>query len=498
MPSHVLLFRHCVRSTKDWVLWHDPNSKTAPHNLQHYVREPLPEWNTPQNWCTEQAVETVRGTGDWIADTLLRELATTTGSSPVRVRIISDTSQRDIDTALGLSLGMASRAFTDSITTLQGFDDIHYDERLFHPEYDAGDYSDYLSESCQEDAESEESRARYKRDVARRIEALDTPSLDMSETLQLLHTLVGLQNLKDAGVDPNAPIIEASDDGTELKGSVNLVSALADLAFFSRAGDIDAPFMPNATNDQIYSLLEWSSYKRSLLHVGNAHAAIKGAVMAETIFESLALENTVTVLVGHDDDLDDIATVLGLRWKLPPPYYCRDAEYGPTPPGSALHFSLDDNLVGMSFLYPVYFDSQHEQKVNVTGILEAVPVLLLDRQDTLLPSISAGKMTLLQGGLPALRQRLLSRLSVYNGATECYQGAVAAYHQRQQPSSQQHVSNGVVGGLAFAFGGMCTLLLVLLFRSGRKWSTRKSSQFEDQVHTSGPTVEGDLNAVEIS
>lgn len=49
-----------------------------------------------------------------------------------------------------------------------------------------------------------------------------------------------------------------------------------------------------------------------------------------------------TVIVGHDTNLDGLATLLDLEWTAPP--YLSHQLY-PTPPGAALRFRLDDGVL---------------------------------------------------------------------------------------------------------------------------------------------------------
>ena len=54
-----------------------------------------------------------------------------------------------------------------------------------------------------------------------------------------------------------------------------------------------------------------------------------------------------------------IATALGIRWKLGPPYRSgidSAGEYVPTPPGASMHFEydLETGALDLSYLYPVY------------------------------------------------------------------------------------------------------------------------------------------------
>lgn len=61
-----------------------------------------------------------------------------------------------------------------------------------------------------------------------------------------------------------------------------------------------------------------------------------------------------TFIIGHDGDLDAIATALGILWSLPQPYH---PGYTPTPLGLAIHFEYDskDGQIFISVMASTFF-----------------------------------------------------------------------------------------------------------------------------------------------
>mmetsp|Transcript_37328 Transcript_37328/g.44543 ORF Transcript_37328/g.44543 Transcript_37328/m.44543 type:complete len:292 (+) Transcript_37328:469-1344(+) len=235
--------------------------------------------------------------------------------------------------------------------------------------------------------------------------------------------------------------------------------------FYSRASGVDPPFLPNATSGELYQFVEWIHWVSSVLRVDNVESATKGVVMTNAILESLEnghynvkdsatrylndYDSSVSFFVGHDSDLDNVATALGIRWKLEPPYRSgadNIGEYTPTPPGASMHFEydLESGIVELSYLYPVF---PIEETTNITSnlgnggsiVMKKTPLVFSplfndmsgavqisqEGQSTLIsPTISTNK----RGSLIALRQRLLSTLNKFPEATECYYKATNQSH----------------------------------------------------------------------
>lgn len=135
------------------------------------------------------------------------------------------------------------------------------------------------------------------------------------------------------------------------------------------------PFFPNATSKDVYRFVEWIHWAGSVLRVDNVQSATKGVVMTNAILESLEhgcynvkdsasrcikeYDSSATLFVGHDSDFANVATALGIRWKLEPPYKSGTddiGEYVPTPPGASMHFEYDlpTGELKLSYVYPLF------------------------------------------------------------------------------------------------------------------------------------------------
>ena len=127
-----------------------------------------------------------------------------------------------------------------------------------------------------------------------------------------------------------------------------------------------------------------------------------------------------------------IATALGIRWKLGPPYRSgidSAGEYVPTPPGASMHFEydLETGALDLSYLYPVY----PLDDTDVDFSLKKAPLVFypeLNSMEGLVKVSQKGLSTLISptkhsdksASLEALRKRLLSTLDEFPEATKCY------------------------------------------------------------------------------
>ena len=132
--NYVLLLRHCVRLTKTEIEMCNGNSdKDSPETKVHisdYITAPLPDYRTPPMWCTEQGINIMAETGRYLMKHAMNEFDPEI--THVNLNIISDTSQRDVDTSLALLRGIKEELMnTSSITSFRGVDDIKLAPSLF-------------------------------------------------------------------------------------------------------------------------------------------------------------------------------------------------------------------------------------------------------------------------------------------------------------------------------------------------------------------------------
>eukprot|EP00797_Seminavis_robusta_P006198 Sro1411_g270410.1 n/a (331) ;mRNA; r:21166-22158 len=250
-------------------------------------------------------------------------------------------------------------------------------------------------------------------------------------------------------------------DLKHMEGAPALLKHMAQLAFYSRAGNASQIFLPHMTNAELYQrLLPWVYWTRDVAQINNPREATFGAVWARAL--ALILDQghlhrttdededansltTVTIVVGHDGDLDAIATALGVRWKAPPPYQPQSAEYLVTPPVSGIHAKHTirtgiPNRMDMSFLCPVYSmledDEQDDAWVwNSSGILEQSPLIWRNSKTAARWKTSSdGVSTYLEGEnvIDSLQQQVLQTLAPYTGATTCWEATESFLLQQEQ------------------------------------------------------------------
>jgi hypothetical protein len=488
---HTFLFRHCVRSTKKKVKLYN-GDKSASNHASDYTKKDLPQWNTPSEWCTETAMDILQSTGSFLLENiLLREEGG--ARKRIRVQIISDTSQRDVDTSLALSLGMANASFRYQDLQIDGLDDLRLDHALFDP-LDDGSNTNNVPRCA-----AYYSPNQTITDIERRLKAVPPPEPGLEAMLALFEKIGGVGH---AGTlfsikPPSTMYLNRTE--MKLAGAVNIVKIFAQMLFYSRAGDIDPPFLPKATLDDVYQALEWVHWSRSVLSIDNVEAATQGAVVADAILQSLQdgqyggeycaddYDVCATLFVGHDSTIDAVATALGLRWKLRPPYRSgRDSigEYVPTPPGGAMYFMHKEqsDIVELAYLYPVYSSKKTSAwKLNKTGSLESVPMALKLPIDS---STSAGSselstiVTFLHSFPGGMRERMHAILTTFPGATGCYQDIIdrtkLSQNQNQvalQLWDKQFCGRIIVGTLLITFS---LALTTLFFAKKIKASTGRA------------------------
>lgn len=472
--QHVFLFRHCVRSTKDTVVnLYDGNGE---QNVTDFVAGSF-EWNTPPMWCTEGGLNTMKTTGELVMALLLDKHTDAGGSSTatrrtIRVRFITDTAQRDVDTAFALAEGMSAAAEAPTVAAevnVEGLHNLEYMPTLFSPLHENNTASVCKVQVSQD---------RLEQEVRKRLEMVPPPDPGLNETLSTLQEL--------AGVSPAGPILADDHDGwklardekndTTLQGPINVVKLLAQMIFYSRAGGVDPPFLPHATMEQAYQLVAWLHWSRAILSVHNSIIASEGAVLARVVLELLAAapnddEETVTIIVGHDSNLDALRTALNVTWELQSPYYQGVPNYSPTPPGSALHFySTTGQSVELEYLYPVFTESSSPFRLQSAPLL--MDVVTTNGSTTTNATIH-GSGTIVT--IDELRSRVLETLSKYEGSLECYQKA--AILVQTQDSSYKVTASGVVLAVlgCLCLLGLASILCMECQRRRKERQARRDS-----------------------
>ena len=240
----------------------------------------------------------------------------------------------------------------------------------------------------------------------------------------------------------------------------NLVKYVAQSIVYSCASGID--YWENVTPGDVYNLMAWEHWSRSVQNVGNNIAAASGGVLMARILRALNVnhQNDVTFIIGHDGDLDAVATALDMSWTLPSPYH---SAYTPTPPGCGIHFSYDDSdeKIEISFLAPIFF-SDRSLNLNTSGILVEVPVKFGSFETN-----SRGGTATIVSSLDALRDRMLSTLRKYSGSMECFEAAEEMWSLDQIPSK---ATPDHAGSIALLVGGVLVFAIAMLFQCLRRRS----------------------------
>jgi hypothetical protein len=347
-------------------------------------------------------------------------------------------------------------------------------------------------------------------DIDLRYQKVPPPEPGLVATLQLLRDL--------GGVGPMGPPAKKEENDEGFEKYVNVVKMFAQMMFYSRASGIQPPFLPNATSNEVYRLLDWVHWSRSVLNIDNVESVTDGAVMAHAVLEVLETgkyngvstrsdpldggatqedkddyDIRVTIIVGHDGNQNTLASALGVRWQLPAPYQSR-LQDSATPPGSALHFSHDTDLgsLDMSFLYPVFGT---DWTLDQTSAMGSVPLSLVDSSsDTLSNAVNVDKSAGAteigasddgRSGVQLLREHLFSVLREYPGAMECYDAALSRTVSSSSPmmhvDSNANKINWLIAGTLIG-----NAFLILCFFITRKKRPTKKKKHCVQTETITP------------
>eukprot|EP00557_Chaetoceros_sp_GSL56_P012481 CAMPEP_0176485476 /NCGR_PEP_ID=MMETSP0200_2-20121128/5057_1 /TAXON_ID=947934 /ORGANISM="Chaetoceros sp., Strain GSL56" /LENGTH=498 /DNA_ID=CAMNT_0017882117 /DNA_START=114 /DNA_END=1610 /DNA_ORIENTATION=+ len=368
------------------------------------------------------------------------------------VKFLVDKSPRDVQTAYAMMDGMADIAKKSTKhpwenktrVVIKGLDVIEIEPRLFDPMKNNGFRDDDNSSDdhhgqdaiCDVPSESVEDKIR---NIEQRYKNAPQP-YNFTETLLWIQYRGG-KNFMDFFVDNDGSVKEPSlaEDASHFQGAFNLIKYVAEALFYSRASGLNF-WENNATTEDTYVMMTWIHWSRYVLSIGNNETAAKGGVIMSRILQELEHfddkndgyddnNHHATFIIGHDGDLDAVATALGISWNLPHPYH---PGYSPTPPGSAIHFSYNGNEVEVSFLAPILLNT-HVPFLNSSGILEEVPVLFID--DFKKESTIRGSVTVIPS-IASLRNRTVHVMEQYSGgALTCFHAAERIWHQITQSSS---------------------------------------------------------------
>ena len=351
-----------------------------PTNVTSYIGIDWPDFETPEDWCTGAGAEHAKEVGAQIIQNFFHD------APSIKVKIISDTVERDVTTSFQLAEGMSEAAQTAQIP-ISGLDSPEYDPILFDPltpiedsDMEGNGGTNQLCQFTNDNvwAVLNSNINSQLNDVTKR------PSISLGEAIDIVekHAGVGqVGSMKDIIQDPTHPL-HLNNNLHELRGPINVIHMIAEAVFYAKLSSIG--FMPNITTPEIFQLLEWHYYKRNVLAARNVMSASAGSVLLHRILQFLSGENddpddhdtdTVTIFVGHDGDLDHLATVLDIDWSFPLPY--TENSQLPTPPMTGLYFansdgndSFENQYTDISILTPEFYEPDSTDPnagVNLSG-----------------------------------------------------------------------------------------------------------------------------------
>ena len=379
MPRDALVFRHCVRSTPS-----DVKHVSRPYEqMSDYASVPMVDWPVPRKWCTPKGMDIMSRTGAHLRALL---------GEDVRLSVVSDTSMRDADSSLALIGGFCG-------ARLPGCASLRYDPVLFE---DSRDPDLGVPALCASPWTTEQRRLS----IAQRMARVPYP-MGLNESLSLLQSLIGVGV---AGPLTCLPGPSVSADA-KLHGTLMLLKSFGQQIFYAFASDLPYEPLRPPTVDELYGLLAWQHWERSVLKMNGMYAADNAALM-RAVVDALNPEApagrppdpSAALFVGHDGNVDGIGLLAGLReigWAAPP--YLSAGPLFPTPPGGALHFRVDDaREVTLRYAYPIYVNA--DGSLNESGVLHASPILLREPW-------------------AAFVRRIEANLETFAGARACYAAA---------------------------------------------------------------------------
>mmetsp|Transcript_34383 Transcript_34383/g.83162 ORF Transcript_34383/g.83162 Transcript_34383/m.83162 type:complete len:492 (-) Transcript_34383:264-1739(-) len=469
--NHVLLLRHCVRSTSKHIKVCDGvNNTERIAALSEFIAAPFPEWNVRSKWCTKRGKEIIFNLGKYIADSI------TTGSASnnvhVGVNIVSDDMPRNVDTAKALMRGMRevldAAVKSSSSFSYHGLDDMSIDRMAFGK-----------SASCSHVHPID--RAGQIKERAARFPLTDFIAPD---ELESVIASLGVFDESVIRLTDNHPssIFNYSQhhcDGS-MSLSMDLMEVVAEMAFYSRASHIQPPFLPFANDEIVYKMKYLKDYIRSMEGLDNKYSARRGLIVAKSILNALSQDEnsfhahpksnkdwiSITIFAGHESNMRQVATALGLRWIVPPPYFndpSRDqkGQIVSVPPGSGIIFSSfpesDDDNISMSFIVPTNLMSADDAN---TTIHQKVPIHLLDMSDSELAIVNDEAATI---SLEELEKRIRTTLVQYPDLRTCY-GNTPVDQRLENFETSKSLNTMIAGALI----GLVGLVIALCYKSRRK------------------------------
>ena len=372
---HFFALRHCPRSTDedmDFGLGDDYADERSDYTAQR------PDYGVGSFQCTQQGVELVKATGKWLI-----ESGTIDPGSKIQWEIIADDSDRDIDSAKALWDGILEglNELRDRSFVSQHDHKVRIDSRFSRP-----------GDQC--NADDIVSNHAYHAEIKSRLLTAPRPDMSFGDALDLLQSVAGQGNVGDlrSYIPHGEP--EYDEDEETIVGAPYFLNRMGADMFLSRIAGADPIFAPGTSQADVFKLYQFHSWYRSITDVDNSWDAGYGAAQVRAMLMTLrdgyymkkpaedTYDTRVTIIFGHDGDLDTMATALGARWVLKPPFISGPGgEFLETPPTSGIHAkrNLDTDRVDLSFVYPLYSTDPNAEtfQVDFSGTLEYTPFLFI-------------------------------------------------------------------------------------------------------------------------
>lgn len=407
-------------------------------DISKYISAPLADFGVPPMWCSPEGMDIIEDEGRYIVNEVIR-VGSISKAEHIRFHLLSDTSHRDADTAYALAKGMKeslleTAGITSDLLTFDGLNQVQFAPGIFKPEGSSNEENQSATDNSKPCPRIEYTLEELSHEIEERF----TNELNEDEVQKMIDLLIrrgGVENTSP--FDSKVPFHYSIDDyqcpGKGIGVTLEILKQISEMAVYSRASDVFPSFLPDATDEEVYQMLNVADHIRTLQRMNNIRAAKGGLVLAKSILAAIPLRNdsetwpnkkrnhnedtvTVTIYIGHDSDIDHVATALGLQWNV---------LYGGSPdhiggvlstlPGSGLIFSTsaanDNGSTDVSIKY-----------IHATTLVERNNATLHQLEPVFMADMESLSVEILQGRLQATIDR-------YPTLRPCFKNApILPYH----------------------------------------------------------------------
>lgn len=311
--------------------------------MTQFTDLPLPDWGVPDFWCTPGGGSIMRRTGEHLRKELFESL------DDSFVDVVSDSKQRDTYTSQMLLEGMLG---LNNMAKAR----VRFDPVLFAPLH---------NNACTNPISDADLTAEVQRNLAN----IPYPS-NIEKACRLAEKFLGVGPAGHLADLSQSEVLASRGGQAAIGGVVLVLKHFAQLLMYSFASGVPYSLHDEPSPDEIYELYSWEGWYRRVAMSTNV-SALKNARVLRAIADMLATPGPrVTLIVGHDGNLNGLGEMLNLSWDAPP-----YGNFSSTPPGSAIHFEADDetgNNITVNLRYPVFIDKSGV--TDTSGALLSVPL----------------------------------------------------------------------------------------------------------------------------